>query len=319
MSSDLLDRVENRGDNLGEQRIWHWRGWRIRYTHVVGPGLLQDGQENSRTDSTKCAPFLLLHGAGASLDQWRENLMELARDRPVYALDLVGFGGSEKIASPVDTKLWMEQVADFWQTFLRRPMILTGHSLGALVALQTATTYPQQVEKLIMLTLPAARQEVGGAASRIGSVVEGWFASPLLIRPLFRLIRQPWLIRRALRAIAQNPNKVDDGLVDGFIRPTRDHGAARMFCYLVRSRTSNDFSPLTKDLIRQVQMPTLLLWGKCDRVIPIDWGRYVDTLNDQLTFVEIADAGHFFYDELALDFHNLVDQWLKGLTSSSTS
>ncbi len=313
MSSDLL----NHGDNLGEQRIWYWRGWRIRYTHVVGPGPLTDRQSQSWTDSIEAAPFLLLHGAGSSLEQWRENLIELARDRPVYALDLVGFGGSEKIANPVNTTLWMQQVADFWQTFLRRPMILTGHSLGALVALQTATTYPQRVERLILLTLPAARQELGGAASRIGSVVEGWFASPLLIRPLFRLVRQPWLIRFALRAIAQNPSKVDDSLVKGFIRPTQERGAARTFCYLVRSRTSDDFSPLTKDLISQVQMPTLLLWGKCDRVIPIDWGRYVDTLNDQLTFVEIEDAGHFFYDELALDFHDLVDQWLKELTSSA--
>ncbi len=291
--------------NLGEQRIWYWRGWRIRYTYVISSDM---------SDSVEAAPFLLLHGAGASLKQWRENLMALARDRPVYALDLVGFGDSEKIAGPVNTSLWTAQVADFWQTFLRRPMILTGHSLGALVALQAATTYPDQVERLVMLTLPAARSELGGAASRVGSVVEGWFASPLLIRPLFRLIRQPWLIRSALRAIARNPEKVDDSLVDGFVRPTRDRGAARMFCYLVKSRTADDFSPLTKDLIAQVQMPTLLLWGKCDRVIPIDWGRYVDTLCDRLTFVEVDDAGHFFYDELAHDFHDIVEEWL--LTTS---
>lgn len=313
--------------NLGEQRIWYWRGWRIRYTHVVGPSPnLGDSQtkdsqtkdlqannsqiKDSQTKVTESAPFLLLHGAGASLEQWRENLMELARDRPVYALDLVGFGGSEKIAGPVNTALWTQQVNDFWQTFLGRPMILTGHSLGALVALQVATSYPAQVERLIMLTLPAARQELGGAASQVGSVVERWFASPLLIRPLFRLIRQPWLIRSALKAIARNPDKVDNSLVDGFVRPTRDRGAARMFCYLVKSRTSDDFSPLTKALIRQVQMPTLLLWGKSDRVIPIDWGRYIDTLSDQLTFVEIEDAGHFFYDELALDFHDIVERWL---------
>lgn len=305
--------------NLGEQRIWYWRGWRIRYTYVAGPAAVADPSSGSDdSPQQRIAPFLLLHGAGASLEQWRENLIVLARDRPVYALDLVGFGGSEKIANPVNTSLWTEQVADFWKVFLRRPMIVTGHSLGALVALQTATTYPEQVERLIMLTLPAARQELGGAASRVGSVVESWFASPLLIRPLFRLVRQPWLIRSALRAIAQNPEKVDDSLVDGFIRPTNDRGAARMFCYLVKSRTADDFSPLTKDLIKQVQMPTLLLWGKCDRVIPIDWGRYVDTLSDRLTFVEVEDAGHFFYDELALDFHDIVDQWLSAHSSKSS-
>ncbi|EDX85137.1 hydrolase, alpha/beta fold family, putative [Synechococcus sp. PCC 7335] len=292
----------NCGDHLGEQRIWYWRGWRVRYTHVVGSATHSDSSDNP--------PFLLLHGAGSSLEQWRENLLELARDRPVYALDLVGFGGSEKIAHTVNTALWTQQVADFWETFLGRPMILTGHSLGALVALQTATTYPNQVDRLVMLTLPAARQELGGSASRIGAAVERWFASPLLIRPLFHLIRQPWLIRLALRAIAQRPHKVDSGLVEGFLRPTRDRGAARMFCYLVKSRTSDSFSPLTQEMVEKVQVPTLLLWGKCDRVIPIDWGRYVNTLNDRLCLVEIEDAGHFFYDELALEFHDIVEQWL---------
>jgi len=286
---------------LGEQRIWYWRGWRVRYTHLA-----QTAQTRDET------PFLLLHGAGASLEQWRENLTALAAERPVYAMDLLGFGRSQKIAGELNTSLWVEQVADFWRIFLGRPMILMGHSLGALVALQAATQHPEQVARLVMLTLPAARQELGGSAAKVGAVVERWFASPLLIRPLFRFVRQRWLIRSALRAIAQDPSKVDDDLIEGFVAPTQERGAARMFCYLVKSRTSDSFSPLTRDLIPQLQMPTLLLWGKCDRIIPISWGRYVNTLSPHLTFVEVEDAGHFFYDELATDLHNLIDQWLLG-------
>lgn len=286
---------------LGEQRIWMWRGWRIRYTHLAeAPGVADK------------APLLLIHGAGSSLAQWRENLTWFAAERPVYALDLLGFGGSQKVACPVDTDLWVAQVMAFWQTFLRRPMILMGHSLGSVVALQLAVRHPDPVARLIMLTLPAARQEIGGSASQVGAVVERWFASPLLLRPLFRLVRQPWLIRSALRAIAQDSSRVDSDLVDSFVKPTRERGAARMFCYLVKSRTSEQFSPATKPLIEQVQIPVLLLWGKCDRIIPISWGRYVNTLNRHLTFVEIENAGHFFYDELANELHQLVDQWLIG-------
>ncbi|MEL7332496.1 MAG: alpha/beta fold hydrolase [Cyanobacteria bacterium J06560_2] len=286
---------------LGEQRLWYWRGWRIRYTHLASDPTVQNE-----------TPLLLIHGAGSSLEQWRENLTEFAKERPVYALDLLGFGGSQKVATELSSDLWVEQVADFCQIFFHKPMFLMGHSLGALVALQTATTYPEHVSRLIMLTLPAARPEIGGSAAKVGAVVEGWFASPLLIRPLFRLVRQPWIIRAALRAIAQKPEKVDAALVDSFVRPTRDRGAARMFCYLVKSRTSDAFSPLTRDLIPQLTIPTLLLWGKRDRIIPITWGRYVNTLNHHLTFVEVEDAGHFFYDELAESLHDLIDQWLSG-------
>ena len=286
---------------LGEQRIWMWRGWQVRYTHLMGSPQVQ-GE----------IPLLLIHGAGSSLEQWRENLTRFAQERPVYAIDLVGFGGSQKVACELSSELWARQVADFWQIFVRRPMILMGHSLGALVALQVATSYPEQIERLVMLTLPPARQEIGGAAARIGAVVEGWFSSPLLLRPLFWLVRRRWLIRGVLRAITRKPERVDDALIDGFVRPTRDRGAARTFCYLVKSRTGEAFSPMTRSLIPRLQMPVLLLWGKSDRVVPLDWGRQVNNLNAQLTFVAIESAGHFFYDESADVLHNLMTQWLAG-------
>ncbi|MEM9947414.1 MAG: alpha/beta fold hydrolase, partial [Cyanobacteria bacterium P01_D01_bin.36] len=220
---------------LGEQRIWMWRGWRVRYTHLVGSAAVQGK-----------TPLLLIHGAGSSLAQWRENLTEFARERPVYAIDLLGFGGTQKVACELNSDLWVAQIADFWQTFLQQPMILMGHSLGALVALQLATSYPARVNRLIMLTLPAARQEIGGKAAQLGAVVESWFASPLLLRPLFELLRRRWLLRSALRAIAQKPERVDKDLIDGFWQPTRERGAARTFCYLVRSRTNPSFSPMTR-------------------------------------------------------------------------
>ncbi|MEO0706660.1 MAG: alpha/beta fold hydrolase [Cyanobacteria bacterium J06649_5] len=287
--------------HLGEQRYWYWRGWRIRYTHLA---------ETPNTQGKM--PLLLLHGAGSSLEQWRENLTAFAQERPVYALDLVGFGGSQKVACPLNTDLWVAQVAAFWQAYLRRPMLLMGHSLGALVALQAATTHSEQVGRLVMLTLPAARQELGGPAAKIGAVVEGWFASPLLIRPLFRLLRRPGLIRSVLKGLHLDATRVDEMLVEGFVRPTQERGAARTFCYLVKSRTSDSFSPSTKDLIPLLSVPTLLLWGKRDRVIPIAWGQYVNTLSAQLTFVEVEDAGHFFYDEKAVVLHDLIDRWLVG-------
>ena len=271
----------------------------MRYTHL---------DETAGTENK--TPFLLIHGAGSSLEQWRENLTALARERPVYALDLLGFGQSEKVATELNTDLWVAQTVVFCQTFLQRPAIVMGHSLGALVALQMTASYPEQVNRLIMLTLPAARQELTGKAAKIGAVVERWFASPLLIRPLFWFARSPKLIRKVLKALSQDSTKVDDELIDSFVRPTQERGAARTFCYLVKSRTATDFSPLTKDLIPQVKVPSLLLWGKCDRVIPIAWGQYINRLNPRLTFIELEGAGHFLYDESAPDLHNLLDRWL---------
>jgi pimeloyl-ACP methyl ester carboxylesterase len=194
---------------VGQERTSYWRGWRIRY-RVLLP---QDPAARQRS------PLLLLHGFGASLDQWRYNLAPLAAERPVYALDLLGFGGSQKAATTFGTDLWVAQVHDFWTRWLgQQPMVLVGHSLGALVALTTAIAHPQAVQRLVLLTLPAAREELMPAwADALARPVERLFSTPLLIRPLFYWARRRRFIRAALKGIYQVPERVDGALVEQFV------------------------------------------------------------------------------------------------------
>ena len=75
-------------------RYWYWRGWRIHYQ--VMP---------ATTPQPHQPPILLLHGFGASLEQWRDNARVLAQSRTVYALDLLGVGGSQKAAAIFNAEL----------------------------------------------------------------------------------------------------------------------------------------------------------------------------------------------------------------------
>lgn len=285
--------------SLGEQRCWRWRGWRVRYT------VLRASQPSHNP------PLMLLHGFGASLDQWRDNLAPLARDRTVYALDLLGFGASQKAAIAFNTDLWRSQVAEFCQTFIGQPVVLVGHSLGALVALTTAVESPALVSHLVLLTLPAAREELlSGWVETLSRLAERAFSTPLLIRPLFAWVRQPWVIRGALGSIYQVRDRVDDGLVHQFVAPTRDRGAARTLCYLVRSRTDEHFTPQTQILVPKITQPTLLLWGQRDRVIPLRWGQRLAPLNPRVTLVEVPEAGHCLYDEYPEQINHHIQDWL---------
>ncbi|MEO0350132.1 MAG: alpha/beta fold hydrolase [Cyanobacteria bacterium P01_A01_bin.15] len=286
---------------LGQQRFWYWRGWRVRYTYLR-PG---DPVAQQRT------PILLIHGFGASLEQWRSNLRDWGQCRPVYALDLLGFGHSQKPAVLLGADLWQTQIYDFWQALIAQPVILTGHSLGALVALTAAARHPAMANRLILLTLPLARQElVAGWLARLARGVEGLFATPLLLRPLFAVVRQPSLIRKVLTGIYQQPERVDEGLVELFTRPTLERGAARTLCYLVKSRTQAEFSDATADLLNQVSVPILLLWGSQDRVLPVAWGRQILAANPGITYREIEGAGHCLFDEVPGAIQDAVDVWL---------
>jgi pimeloyl-ACP methyl ester carboxylesterase len=292
------------------QRYWYWRGWRIRYQVT-----------QARTaEAIAAPPIILLHGFGSSLEQWRDNVADLAQHHTVYALDLLGFGDSQKAATVFNTDLWSAQVHDFWQAWIGRPVILVGHSLGALVALNNAVIMPEMVERLIMLTLPAAREELlSGWMEVMSRTVERLFSTPLLIRPIFQIFRRPNIIRGALRGIYQRSHRVDEALVRQFVKPTEDAGAARTLCYLVRSRTELQFTPETQKLVPQLTMPTLLLWGAADKVIPLSWGQQVAPLNRQVTLQVIPGVGHCLYDDEPEIINQAMLRWLQQFNTPTTS
>jgi pimeloyl-ACP methyl ester carboxylesterase len=289
---------------LGSQRDWVWRGWQVRYTYV------RAAQPSDQP------PILLLHGFGAALTQWQENLLPLSQSHTVYALDLVGFGASEKANTAYKVGLWVDQVYEFWRTFIGVPIALVGHSLGALVALSASVAYPEMAQHLVLLTLPAARQELlsNKLQSLVGEI-ESLFTAPWIIRPLFRLVRRAGVVRSILKAVYVNPDRITEELVESFLSPGFDRGASKAFYRLSKARTQRDYSLKTTDLLPQVQVPILLLWGKKDRVIPLAWGQQLNELHPNLTLIEIPEAGHCPYDECA-DFVNAqILAWIAGSDS----
>lgn len=295
---------------LGAQRDWVWRGWQVRYTYLRSDALSSPvaAKEASANSAT---PLLLLHGFGSALTQWQENLLPLSRSHPVYALDLVGFGGSEKAAANYSVGFWVEQVYEFWRTFIGRPIVLIGHSLGALVALTAAVAHPDMVQNLVLLTLPAARQELlTGRFQALAGKLEGVFMTSLFTQLVFYFIRRPRVIRAVLRTVYVNRERVTEELVQRFLQPGFDRGAVRALSRLTKARTRSDFARATKELLAEVQVPILLIWGANDRVIPLTWGRQLPVLNPQLKLVEIPDAGHCPYDECAESVNAEILSWL---------
>lgn len=286
----------------GHQRLWYWRGWRIRYWFQPAASL------------SNHPPLLFIHGFGANLNQWRHNLPELSHGAPVYALDLLGFGDAEKAATLYSAELWAAQVADFIRLVMGTPVMLVGHSLGALVALTVAHQHSDWVQKLVMVTvpLPAAREDlVAGWVSNLALRAESVMATPLLMRPLFLLVRRPGFLRWVLKNIYTTLDPVDEDLINLFALPPGDRGAARTLCYLVRSRSEPDFSPSIKTMMAELSMPCLLLWGQQDRVIPIGMAQGLGELSPNITTTILPQVGHCLYDEAPQEFNQILLDWLQ--------
>lgn len=287
---------------VGNQRDWVWRGWQTRYTYQRG--------SREREDSP---PVLLLHGFGASIGHWQHNLEFLATNHTVYGMDLVGWGGSRKPKINYNIDLWVDQVYDFWQTFVGQPMILVGNSIGALVALVVAARHPEMAATLVMVSLPDLSAEQELIPKPLQPLVNGIKRSilnPPLLHTLFKIVSRPNVARKWAQIAYANPDRVTDELIDLFLTPAQEREAPAAFVKIMQGMSSSNFSPNIRKLLPEMKMPMLLIWGCEDRMIPAGTADILLKLNPLLQLVTLAAAGHCAHDEMPDEVNRIIRNWL---------
>lgn len=243
-------------------QTWHWHGYPILYRHQGTQGI----------------PLLLIHGFGASSLHWRKNIPALAAHHQVYAIDLLGFGGSAKPAPsviPYTFETWATLVLDFCREVIGQPTVLIGNSIGCVVALQAAVFQPAWVSQLILLNC-SLRQLHDRKRSQLPlyrrwgtSLLQQLLGNRTLGTYFFRQIAQPRTVRRILHQAYANTAAVTDELVEILLTPAQDRGAAEVFFSLCPLF----LGPLPEDLLPQIICPTYFLWGAADPWEPIDEGQ----------------------------------------------
>ncbi|GAB4226839.1 MAG: alpha/beta fold hydrolase [Stanieria sp.] len=290
----------NWSQRIGNQRDWVWRGWQTRYCYL-------------RNNFVGNTPLILIHGFGASIEHWRFNLPILSQYQTVYALDLLGFGASRKASVDYSINLWVEQVHDFWQTFIAQPVVLVGNSIGSLVCLTAAATYPEMVKGLVMLSLPDVSLRQAAIPRLLQPIVTGLenlVASPLLINTIFKFVRQPATIRRWAGVAYCDRSAIDDELVAILSNPAYDEGAAQTFYSLFQRIRRPQFAPAVTEILPQLTIPILLVWGRQDRMIPFALAAEIAPLNESLKLVALEQVGHCPHDECPEQFNQILLDWL---------
>ncbi len=294
-------------DRIGNQRDWVWRGWQTRYSFL---------RAKNQSGDRSLPPIIFIHGFGASIEHWRNNLPVIAQNRTVYALDLLGFGASRKADTDYSAALWTEQLHDFWQIFIGTPVILVGNSIGSLVCLNATATYPEMVEGLVMLSLPdvSVREDILPLWVRpVVTTLENLVASPLLIKNILKFVRRPKIIRKWAGIAYPNKAAVTDELVEILSNPAYDEGSGQTLFRLSRSIRKASFAKSVKDLLPQITVPMLLIWGLQDKMIPPDRAKAIASLNPRLKLIELPHAGHCPHDEDPKRFNSLLLEWLDSI------
>jgi pimeloyl-ACP methyl ester carboxylesterase len=332
---------------VGAQRDWIWRGWQIRYTYfapsartqpaipepllaeplfaeplVAEPLVAEYSLGESGIAQASGAPIILLHGFGASIGHWRHNLEALGQTRPVYALDLLGFGASEKTQAPYNLELWVEQLHDFWLAVVGRPAILVGNSIGSSVSLAAASAYPEMAKGVVMISLPDASvlelpkflqpllPLLNQGLAPLGQVAKAVLTHPVLFDPLFRWVRRPQMIRRWVSKAYVNQDRITDELVEILSKPAYTPQARQALTAMVRApNPTQDYR--AKTILPDLTMPLLLLWGKQDTMVPPSLAPRFLAYNANLKLIELDQAGHCPHDECPERVNPIILDWLR--------
>ncbi len=212
--------------------------------------------EGPRTDPV---PIVLLHGTSSSLHTWDGWAEELKSGRRVIRFDLPGFGLTGPSA---DGDYRIESYVRFVAAMLDRlgvsRCVLAGNSFGGQVAWETALAHPQRIEKLILV-------DAAGYPLQPKSIPIGFRIAriPVLNRVMeFALPRR--LVESSVRNVYGDPGKVTPELVDRYFAITLREGNRRALA----QRFEQMAAGLHADRIAALKLPTLILWGGRDRLIP---------------------------------------------------
>lgn len=282
-----------------EPLTWQWQNHQIKYI-VKGTGL----------------PLVLVHGFGASIGHWRKNIPALAEGGyRVFALDLLGFGGSDKAPVDYSVELWQELLKDFWYEHIQEPAVFIGNSIGALLSLAIAANHPEIVAGGVLLNcaggLNHRPEELHFPLRQIMTIFTNVVSSPGLGPFLFDRIRQKHRIRNTLRQVYGNKAAITNELVELLYQPSCDPGAQKVFASIVTAPPG----PKPTELLPQVQCPLLVLWGEDDPWTPVSGGRIFQEFarSQPIKFVSIPKTGHCPHDERPEVVNPLILDWLNNL------
>jgi pimeloyl-ACP methyl ester carboxylesterase len=224
----------------------------------------------------------LVHGLGGSADSWLTTLDGLAAHLHLYALDLVGFGSSDKpdLAYRVDD--FVACLGGFIDALSLPLFALVGFSMGGQIAATFAAAHPERVQQLVLIASAGISTEYTAALRQYAHVATTRAGT-----------------RKRLEALVVNPDVITEELVEYAHTVAQLPGAERAFR---RALSASGRAPRLTNLLGTIRCPTLILWGRNDPIIPVQYAQvfHAGIPNSRIHVFE--QCGHVPYREQPAKF-----------------
>ncbi|MEG5058677.1 alpha/beta hydrolase [Microcoleus sp. A2-C5] len=224
-------------------------------------------------------PILLIHGFDSSVFEYRRLLPLLAKKNETWAIDLLGFGFTERVAGlPFSQKAIGSHLYYFWKTLISQPVILVGASMGGAAAIDFTLNHPEAVKKLVLID----------SAGFAITPNKGKFLIPPLGTLATSFLRNP-KIRQKISVNAYFDETLAS--VDAQTCAALHLEMPNWNQALIAFTKSGGYGGFGKKL-SQIQQQTLILWGKQDRILGIADAEKFKSAIVNSKLIWIPDCGH---------------------------
>jgi pimeloyl-ACP methyl ester carboxylesterase len=225
-------------------------------------------------------PILLIHGFDSSILEYRRLLPLLAEKNAVWAVDLLGFGFTDRLpgiaysAEAIKTHLY-----SFWQSLINQPVILVGASMGGAAAIDFTLTYPDAVKQLVLMD----------SAGLKGNSPLAKYIFPPLDYWATEFLRNPKVRKSICRTAYKNPNLInDDALCCGELHLQMPNWTQALIAFT----KSGGYAAFKSPQLATIKQPTLILWGDNDKILGTgDAPKFAKAI-EQSRLIWIKDCGH---------------------------
>jgi pimeloyl-ACP methyl ester carboxylesterase len=303
-------------------------------------------------------PILLVHGFGANVNHFRYQFPTLVdAGYRVYAIDLLGFGASDKPWNAADVGFSIEfftrQILDFLSYIQTKdgyseqniPWTLAGNSIGGLCCLNVAAELGKaasesepssanpgcdqiNISSIVLFNTSGGMtgfryEDVPFWARPLLAFVQNVVLGPTMGGYFFRNFRSRENIVRILResGVYGDITNVDDELFEMLLEPADDEGAEQVFLAVFGGPPG----PTAESVLPYVKVPVLALWGTSDPWTPLEGGMHPGRAllpyhgTGQFTIVPLEGAGHCPHDECPDRVNKEMIRFMKQVASEKTA
>ncbi len=296
--------------NNSKTRFWSWQGLQVAWK--------LDGSTLEQPIAT-----VLVHGFGGCKEHWRYNQKIIGDIAPSYSIDLIGFGESSQPKSCLKQELntqegflycfdnWSQQIIDFCNQVVKKPVILIGNSIGCVIALKASEEIISGCKGLILIdcatrTMDDKRLSEQSLLMRLSRpVMKTLVKRRWLSENLFKGLTNTSFIKSILKLAYPTGSNINEELIDILYKPTQREGASEAFRGFINLFDDH----LAPKLMENSKLNIDLIWGENDPWESLEeaqsWLKQYQCIR---SLHIIPNAGHCPHDETPEQVNDLLIQ-----------